>query len=39
MKTRVLFIGNLLLLPAFLLAHHSAAAYETQKQITVKPAK
>src|SRR5215472_19060810 len=31
----VLFVGALLLLPRFALAHHSAAAYETAKQITV----
>ncbi|HEY2380417.1 MAG TPA: DUF6152 family protein [Terriglobia bacterium] len=36
MKARLSFIaGSLFLLPAFLLAHHSAAAYETSKQITV----
>lgn len=36
MKARHFFIaGILLLLPALLLAHHSAAAYETAKQITV----
>jgi hypothetical protein len=35
MKTRVLLIGSLLLFPAFLPGHHSAAAYETTKQITV----
>lgn len=28
-------VASLLLVPAFLLAHHSAAAYETSKQITV----
>ena len=36
MKARLFLIaGSLFLLPAFLLAHHSAAAYETAKQITV----
>jgi hypothetical protein len=38
MNRRFLFVaiaGSVLLLPRFLLAHHSAAAYETTKQITV----
>jgi hypothetical protein len=38
MKGRFLFVvlaGSILLLPGLLLAHHSAAAYETAKQITV----
>ena len=38
MNRRFLFVaiaGSVLLLPGLLLAHHSAAAYETTKQITV----